>query len=385
MKTMVIFCLFAAVLSGCLPCKGDCVPKLTPPVDGHTSQNSLDWAGVYEGVLPCADCPGVQTRLTLNRDGSYLLLTRTPDRENAPLVVRGEFTWNAGGTAIALDAKGGGQRFSVGEGRLTLLNPDGTPDQSPSPNRVLTLVPTGAPVTSAGRGMIQTLEDHRWKLDSATDGQGRRMEALASGPERPVVFTFSGSRLSIQGGCNQMTGSYQINPGGKMLVGPMGATMMACEPALMKTDAALAELLAKPLTVDLGNGPPPELRLVSARNEVLLFHGQATPEALYGPGTRIFLEVAAQKGVCSNPLTGDTACLLVRERHYDEHGLVVGTPGAWRSLYESIEGFTHTAGERTVLRVNRFQRTPASAEAGSFVYVLDLKIETEIVPGQLKP
>jgi hypothetical protein len=63
----------------------------------------------------------------------------------------------------------------------------------------------------------------------------------------------------------------------------------------------------------------------------------------------------------------------------------VGTPGAWQSLYEPIEGFTHTAGERTVLRVNRFQRSPASADAGSFVYVLDLKIETEIVPGQLKP
>ena len=31
----------------------------------HNSRNALDWAGTYEGVLPCADCPGIQTRLSL--------------------------------------------------------------------------------------------------------------------------------------------------------------------------------------------------------------------------------------------------------------------------------------------------------------------------------
>ena len=40
------------------------------PDPAHNSRNSLDWAGIYEGVLPCADCPGIQTRLTLSRDES---------------------------------------------------------------------------------------------------------------------------------------------------------------------------------------------------------------------------------------------------------------------------------------------------------------------------
>jgi len=55
--------------------------------------------------------------------------------------VRGQFSWNAGGNAIGLDAKGADQRFSVGEGRLSLLNRDGTPEAAHSANRVLTLVP----------------------------------------------------------------------------------------------------------------------------------------------------------------------------------------------------------------------------------------------------
>jgi uncharacterized lipoprotein NlpE involved in copper resistance len=37
----------------------------------HNSKNSLDWAGVYEGELPCADCPGIKTTITINMDGKF--------------------------------------------------------------------------------------------------------------------------------------------------------------------------------------------------------------------------------------------------------------------------------------------------------------------------
>lgn len=39
---------------------------------GDTSQNALDWNGTYKGTLPCADCEGIETELTLNLDGNYL-------------------------------------------------------------------------------------------------------------------------------------------------------------------------------------------------------------------------------------------------------------------------------------------------------------------------
>ncbi len=128
-------CILAAVLSACAPPSEQ---RGAAPADIHTSQNSLDWSGVYEGVLPCADCPGIQTRLTLNRDGTYELLTRYLERPVAPRTERGRFTWQAGGNTIALDA--GGQRYAVGEGRLSLLDPEGRPEWSPAKNRVLTLV-----------------------------------------------------------------------------------------------------------------------------------------------------------------------------------------------------------------------------------------------------
>jgi len=380
MRAAFILCLVAALLSACMPRREGAEAATAQPADVHTSRDSLDWAGVYEGVLPCADCPGIETRLTLERDGSYVISTRYLDRQHSPLIARGQFTWHAGGNAISLDAKGGGQQYAVGEGRLVLLNRDGTQQVPPSPNRVLTLMPSGVASTPAGPGLVRTLEAHRWSLDFATDGQGRRIEAVSPGPGRQFVFGFYGARLHVQGGCNQLGGSYLIDAEGRMTVSRMAATMMACEPAKMQADAALSDLLARPLKVEILEGAQPRLRLTSAVNDTLVLSGQLTPEARFGAPTIVFLEVAAERVDCRNPLTGATACLQVRERRYDKQGLVVGQPGAWRPLYEDIEGFTHRAGERTVLRVKQFQRGPATPGASSAVYVLDLKIESATVP-----
>jgi heat shock protein HslJ len=354
-------------------------PPIAKQPDMHTSQNSLDWAGVYAGVLPCADCPGVKTSLTLNRDGSYELSTLYLDRQVAPRIVRGRFSWNAEGNAIALDANGYGQRFAVGEGRLAQLNRDGSAAGAHSPNRVLTKVPPAGAASPPAAALVPILEAHRWTLESATNAQGRRIEAVSPAPGHTFVFSFSGSRLSVQGRCNQMTGGYRIDAAGQLSVDRMAATMMACEAPAMQADAALSALLAQPLKADLVNGPSPVLRLVSMNQEVLVLNGESTPEARYGKGSVIFLEVAAQPVACKNPFSAATSCLRVRELRYDEQGLPVGTPGTWRPLYENIEGFTHRAGERNVVRVKRFQRSPAPAGESEFVYVLDLLVESEIV------
>lgn len=244
----------------------------------------------------------------------------------------------------------------------------------PEPVTTKTLVPA----TATKDGFVQTLERYRWSLESATDGQNRVIEVLSPRKDHPVVFEFSGARLSIQGPCNRMTGTYRIDAAGQLTVNDTASTDMACAPVLMQADAALSGLLAKPMNVELDHGANPRLRLISLSHETISLTGQATPEALYGPGTRIFLEVSARHAACANPPTPNTDCLQVRERHFDEQGLAVGTPGDWRLLHENIEGFTHREGERNVLRVKRFNRTPAYPGASSTLYVLDLIIETAV-------
>jgi uncharacterized lipoprotein NlpE involved in copper resistance len=64
--------------------------------------------GPYEGVLPCADCPGIRTELTLRRkaagwaEGTYRLVETYLDR-GSPQVTQGEWT-TLRGDAVNEDA-----------------------------------------------------------------------------------------------------------------------------------------------------------------------------------------------------------------------------------------------------------------------------------------
>jgi hypothetical protein len=340
----------------------------------HNSRNSLDWAGSYEGVLSCAGCPGTKTTLTLNLDGSYRLVTQQGS-QNAEKSVGGVFTWQPSGNAITLDDRGGRQQFSVGEGRLTLLRPEsGTSPLSPAANLMLTLRAPAHPSAD----LEQQLGRYRWTLVFATNAHHRRIEGLPSGRDHPVVLNFVGSQLSIQGACNQLVGGFQVTAAKQITVNVGASTMMACHPALMKADSALSNLLTKPLQVRMTSRPSARLRLMSPNRGTLNFTGEPTPESLYGPGTTVFLEVAAQSVACPNPPSPNTRCLQYRERNYDDKGLPVGTPGEWKPLTVNIEGFIHHEGIRNVLRVKQFQRPASAGAAPSNLYVLDLVVESEI-------
>ena len=135
LKMIMTAIVAAAMLGGCMP-RGDAAV----PDAAHNSRNALDWAGTYEGVTPCADCPGIKTRLTLQGDGVFELSTQYIDRQPAPQTVRGSFSWDASGGIVTLEGPGRRQRFRVGEGRLLQLNQDGTSPPWNAPGRVLTQV-----------------------------------------------------------------------------------------------------------------------------------------------------------------------------------------------------------------------------------------------------
>lgn len=242
-----------------------------------------------------------------------------------------------------------------------------------------------SPASPSRRGAdaaaVRTLQDHRWTLQSASDSAGRPIDALLP-PGHPFIVSFDGARLAIRGGCNQFNGGWRLSPRGELTIGRLAGTMKACDAALMQADAALSGALAQPVTVELTPGAAPTLRLMTPTQQVLSFSGQPTPRSLYGAPKRIFLEVAAQTVECSLPSGAAGSCLQVRELRFDDKGLRKGAPGPWRAFVGSIEGFTHTPGVRNVLRIDRYQRKPSSADATAALYVLDLVVESETVVGK---
>lgn len=235
---------------------------------------------------------------------------------------------------------------------------------------------------AADPAVVLTLKAHRWTVQSATDAAGKPIGALTV-PGQAMVLLFDGPLFGVEGGCNRMNSNWRINPQGQLLVGRLASTMKACPRPLMHADAAMSELLAQPLQLELQPGAtPPSLRLVASANETLVLVGQPTLQSQYGEATRIFLEVAAQTVPCPPPAAAGAECLQARERRFDAKGLPDGQPGPWRPMVERIEGYTHVPGVRTVLRIDRYspsQGTQAAAGGASGLYVLDMMVESEVV------
>lgn len=97
--------------------------------DMHNAETSLDYLGAYKGTLPAADCPGIETTLTLAPDGSYALHLKYIDRDS-------EF-----------DEKGA---YKVKGNLLTLTPMDGQPEYyKVEENQVRKLDADKQPVTGA--------------------------------------------------------------------------------------------------------------------------------------------------------------------------------------------------------------------------------------------
>lgn len=238
-----------------------------------------------------------------------------------------------------------------------------------------------APQAAKPAGDAASLAAHRWTLETATDAQGKRIDALFPAGSKGLALAFADGSAGVSGGCNRMSGRFEVDAQGRLAVGPMRSTMMACAQPLMQADEAVGKLLAQPQQWQVEEGTRPRLRLESASGNST-WTGEATAETRYGgPGETVFLEVAPQRIACHHPLIPDFRCLQVREIRYDANG-VKQAPGEWQPLYDDIEGFDFREGERKVLRLKKFHRDLTPADASSVAYVLDMVVESERMPAE---
>lgn len=102
-----------------------------PPVDvaipGELARaQNLSWVGHYDGMLPCGDCEGIRTLLSLYENHTYILSMKREGSNNLPSIMRGNFSWSEGHTVVQLDQNAQNRRYLVGDGSARLLNKDGS-------------------------------------------------------------------------------------------------------------------------------------------------------------------------------------------------------------------------------------------------------------------
>ncbi|MFC5569330.1 copper resistance protein NlpE [Lysobacter yangpyeongensis] len=90
----------AAPAEPAAPVVTDSAPAAAP---AEAPFDTKGFAGVFSGTLPCADCPGIDTTLTLNRDGTYALHGAYQGKPGNGFDGDGTWTAEENGQRIRLD------------------------------------------------------------------------------------------------------------------------------------------------------------------------------------------------------------------------------------------------------------------------------------------
>lgn len=129
---ITILCLAIVLFSGC---KTNRDRKMEEKLDNELQQaiNQQDmegaryiinYDGTYVGMLPCADCKGIHTELTLQGD-NYTMKRQYQDVTNSEVITNtGKIMWD-GSDKIVLDVFDIPNAYQVRENELVALDEDG--------------------------------------------------------------------------------------------------------------------------------------------------------------------------------------------------------------------------------------------------------------------
>ncbi len=97
----------------------DSIPKVERP----------SWTGFYTDTVPCADCPGIITRLHLKADSTYLLTDQYLERDSIPYGEMGR--WTVAEDKLSLHTGDAPRLWKRDGNRLDPLDQEGMPIESP--------------------------------------------------------------------------------------------------------------------------------------------------------------------------------------------------------------------------------------------------------------
>lgn len=184
---------------------------------GDNSQNALDFDGIYQGTIPCADCSGIRTVVYLTRKNTFKIEQEyLTDKKQSPLTYTGSFTWDKLGSVITLksDQKDPATfRFMVGENQLFWLDGDG--------RRITGELADNFVLTKDNF----RLQDKKWTV---LEVFGKRISPNAGNGQNYLMFDSRTKRYSASIGCNIFNGNYSLKMGNQLNILAGVSTMMAC-------------------------------------------------------------------------------------------------------------------------------------------------------------
>ncbi|EHK0947271.1 envelope stress response activation lipoprotein NlpE [Citrobacter farmeri] len=156
----------------------------------------------WRGILPCADCEGIETSLFLEKDGTWVMNVRYQGVREEPSSFASYGTWARTADKLVLTDSQGEKSYYRAKGEaLEMLDREGNPIESQL-NYTLAPVKATLPVTPmAMRGMYFYMADAATFTDCATGKQvsvasnaelERGYLAARGASEKPVLLSVEG-------------------------------------------------------------------------------------------------------------------------------------------------------------------------------------------------
>jgi copper homeostasis protein (lipoprotein) len=173
MQTKVTFLLFA-------------LPFLAVSFYG---QDTFQAPATYDGVIPCADCPGIRTTVTLFKNGMFILRRTYFKNVYSPNSSYDLGSWSVDGNTLVLKSRTGApQKFAIkGVDKLTMLDINGNEIQSK------------LNFTLSRSATVDALEDtmpirgmYSYMADAAT------LTECSTGKKLPLVASMDGARIEAE-------------------------------------------------------------------------------------------------------------------------------------------------------------------------------------------
>jgi copper homeostasis protein (lipoprotein) len=242
--------------------------SITAFKDEHNAKNALDYVGIYKGILPCADCSGIETVLMINENDTYNLTRKYIGKGHKLFELKGTYSWNNQGNTITLsNVNDAPNQYFVGENTLTQLDMNGHKITSSLKDEYVlakqlndslsidnavntdelqekvnlndrieskTTVKTGNPAVGKF-----TLAETKWKL---VELYGKPVKQIGN-KDYFIKLNSKDGRFSAYAGCNNMNGSYIMKRSFAISFTQVVSTMMAC--SNMDTEAQFAKMLER--------------------------------------------------------------------------------------------------------------------------------------------
>jgi heat shock protein HslJ/uncharacterized lipoprotein NlpE involved in copper resistance len=215
--------------------------------DDHNAKNALDYMGYYIGIIPCADCEGIQTELILQEKFYVLKTMYLKIGNNKFSQQEGTYSWNKAGNTIILEGiDNGPSQYFIGENYLIQLDLEGNKITGDLADKYVLnkTVPPPPPAPETIKNYLihsKSLENtslvkNKWRL---IELNGKPIESK----EMFIKLNSEDGYIAFAG-CNNMMGSVEFKDEKSLIKFTKGAsTMMACPD--MTTEQEFAEMLEK--------------------------------------------------------------------------------------------------------------------------------------------